>query len=605
MADIRFKSKPQVTTPAGTEAIPCQRNDNTDAWLSINTLSASIRAGMVAQSGTANRLYGTGPTSGQQALLAYDINASNNAMALRNGDGTLLAKKPDDTGTASADTLVNKTWFEEVMASEAQYNTNNYVQRTTVPLQVYGTDENGNWTEYPVEELGGGGGGVPPTNTANRVYGTDSSGEQAVFPLSVNPTVNSVPKRDASGAVLVATPEDWLGSGDDAVSRAFFGRARQDRIGHATTEDETGFYEMLDDADGLIVDGPDIAEYEIRLPPVSDYAKHLTIRFNQVIEDITWAGPATVNFTFPSSNAGDVLNLCYDPFGSAWFIKARNLGPVVDATDYWTPNDLVTPPKVLIDADEPLGLLTMGATNGSRQITAAASRFNAATYPMVGSADCILTRKDHRFEGLRSITCSGGTAVLQLTGTASNGLCNAKNAFTMGGLFAYLTDTGSSGTQTPFIYVGTPTADSLRLSIGRASNELNGLRYGSRRLDGDTATSYDAAGNLGTTPFFAWMRVNFVTGVVELWVNGALIHTGATPTSGGASSATQSAFVGLGASSSSGSNQCPIACRMAMFEDSWVADSVLRQIEGYYAHRDKMPDILVPGHIYRSTRPVA
>lgn len=51
-------------------------------------------------------------------------------------------------------------------------------------------------------------GGVPETNVADKVYGTDATGAQTTYGIAEGATANTVAKRDIGGRLSVATAVD-------------------------------------------------------------------------------------------------------------------------------------------------------------------------------------------------------------------------------------------------------------------------------------------------------------------------------------------------------------------------------------------------------------
>lgn len=69
----------------------------------------------------------------------------------------------------------------------------------------------------------GGGGGVPTTTTANRLYGTDSGGNQALIPYTSAATADNAALRTAEAQVLAATVADGDGAAttEDLLNRGY------------------------------------------------------------------------------------------------------------------------------------------------------------------------------------------------------------------------------------------------------------------------------------------------------------------------------------------------------------------------------------------------
>ena len=267
----------------------------------------------------------------------------------------------------------------------------------------------------------------------------------------------------------------------------------------------------------------------------------------------------------------------------------------------WDLSDLAVPPTTWFDADEGLGLVTV-ATN-SQLAAAVASLFNGGTYSGAPVGVGVRNR-DPNFNWRRTLYFpGGGTSRMALAG--GSGFARDQPAITLIYYGAFAAESGAVvGGGTVFMHVGTNVVDVVRCGLTVSSTTAKTLRYGGRRLDGDTFDGNDVGGNMGMQPFIAFVEYNFAAGTRKIRFKCANQDADVTFQAPGNSANTDSEFIGIGASSAGNSNGGNIVLRAAGFHRGIYSINEYEHIEGYLAHRDGLAGaLLTSSHPYLEVPP--
>lgn len=266
----------------------------------------------------------------------------------------------------------------------------------------------------------------------------------------------------------------------------------------------------------------------------------------------------------------------------------------------WGPEDLGTPPELWIDADDP-SLYTL--TANSRVIAALNSKFNAGTMTMT-PLSIMLQMKAVPFNGRRAFAFpgTGGNGKITFTGSAAN-LGRNKSQMTLFVLGRFLTDsTTTTGGGVPLIYLGTPSADTVRTNIARSSVQANILRYGGRRNDGDTFAGLDVGGNMGSSVFMCIAEFDYLNTTTRMRINGVEAHERTDFLTAGSTSNTAPNYNGIG-SSSAGGTTTPWEMNCAGVAERLYTEAEIEKIEGFFAWKLRMAELLPDAHPYRNEPP--
>lgn len=213
--------------------------------------------GRVEKITSASKVYAT-DASGEQTSVSYDTNASSNTIAKRTAGGTLRTVAPTNNFDAT-----NKKYVDD-----ADTNLQNNIDSEATAREAADDTK------------------VDKTSTANQVYATDGSGEQATVPYSSSASSNSLAQRDNAGRIQVGTPTSDV---------------------HAASK------KYVDDADAALQANIDTINTEIDNDVVADISDASTAAAVSIKKDIINLGSGTTStetFALPvaSHTAAGAMN---------------------------------------------------------------------------------------------------------------------------------------------------------------------------------------------------------------------------------------------------------------------------------------------------------